>query len=103
MGYVVIKGKLVRNGKQKPALRKTDVPAAKIDDLGDKGVLGGRCNRSACLAPGAHWYNHSTRKHYCQACARMLNHANRADALELYGHDLCTKVDLATADQPLVA
>lgn len=56
----------------------------------EKGQYGGKCNRSACLAPGAFWYNHSTRAYYCEDCARMINVANRKDAMELFGHDLCT-------------
>lgn len=56
----------------------------------DKGEFNGSCNRSCCLAPGAVWYNHSTRKYYCADCAKLLNDDNRRDALELFGHDLCT-------------
>lgn len=59
----------------------------------DKGKYMGSCNRSSCLAPGAYWYNHSTRKYYCENCAHWLNtdDFNRRDALLLYGHDLCTE------------
>jgi hypothetical protein len=56
-----------------------------------KGAKDGLCNRSSCLAPGADWYNHSTRKFYCHRCAIDLNHYNRRDAMELWGHELCTK------------
>jgi hypothetical protein len=56
----------------------------------DKGEFGGSCNRSACLAPHAVWYNHSTRLYYCTGCAQVLNYENRIDALQLYGHELCT-------------
>lgn len=38
-----------------------------------KGVLGGLCNRSACLAPGANWWNPNTLAHYCCICARKIN------------------------------
>lgn len=58
----------------------------------DKGELNGSCNRISCLAPGARWYNHATRLHYCANCAAMINQANRNDALRLYGHLLCTPV-----------
>jgi hypothetical protein len=57
-----------------------------------KGALGGLCNRAACQAPGARYYNHSTRAHYCDQCAAILNRENRDDAMRLYGHELCTEV-----------
>jgi hypothetical protein len=58
----------------------------------DKGKFMGSCNRSACLKPGAEWYNHSTQKYYCEACADWLNtdRFNRKDAQEMWGHTLCT-------------
>lgn len=64
----------------------------------DKGEYMGSCNRSACLKPGAFWYNHSTRKYYCEECAHWLNtdDFNRRDALKLYGHDLCTEGEFRT-------
>lgn len=37
------------------------------------GTLGGLCNRKACRAPGATWYNHGTRAYYCQPCAFRIN------------------------------
>lgn len=43
----------------------TQVPA--------KGEYGGPCNRSACLDPGAKYFNHANRLHYCAACAHELN------------------------------
>lgn len=52
----------------------------------DKGDNGGSCNRRSCQAPGATWYNHSTRRHYCPDCAELINIANRGGL----GHDLCT-------------
>jgi hypothetical protein len=59
----------------------------------DKGDFQGSCNRSACLRPGASWYNHSTQKYYCQSCAIWLNtdDYNRHDAMQMFGHDLCTE------------
>lgn len=58
----------------------------------DKGEFEGHCNRSACLKPGATWYNHSTRKYYCGSCAHDLNYDsfNRREAMITYGHLLCT-------------
>lgn len=55
----------------------------------DKGLKGGSCNRTACQAPGAVYFNHSTEKYYCRRCAEDLNIANRWDAMKMYGHDLC--------------
>lgn len=60
-------------------------------DKPGKGLYDGRCNRMACQQPGAVWYNHSTRKYYCEECAHELNRYNRRDSMELFGHDLCTK------------
>lgn len=54
-----------------------------------KGVFNGNCNREACQSPGATFYNFSTERYYCQSCARLINDANRTQAMELYGHDLC--------------
>lgn len=63
-------------------------------DKPDKGKLGGSCNVTACqLEASAFYYNHSTQKHYCQVCAKAINNANRQDALRLYGHELCTRVE----------
>lgn len=60
----------------------------------DKGLYGGSCNITSCQQPGAYWFHHSNRVYYCQSCARMLNRDpfNKADAMRLYGHDLCTLV-----------
>jgi len=56
----------------------------------DKGVQGGSCNRRSCQKPQAVWFNHSTRKYYCGHCARMINSANRDEAMKQFGHLLCT-------------
>lgn len=61
----------------------------------DKGHKGGSCNRTACQAPNAVWYNHSTQAYYCTTCARMLNReAERFRSTDSYlqnlGHELCT-------------
>jgi len=58
-----------------------------------KGKYEGNCNRTVCQKPGAVWYNHSTREHYCSSCASTLNEVNRADAMRMFGHDLCTIVE----------
>jgi len=44
-----------------------------IEKTNVKGAEGGLCNRSACQAPGATWYNASTMKYYCEDCAREIN------------------------------
>ena len=56
------------------------------------GAHGGLCNRTACRAPGATWYNKSTRKHYCDECAHILNTVNDADARRLGVYPLCVQV-----------
>ena len=42
----------------------------------DKGQYMGSCNRRACQAPHAVWFNRSTLRHYCEDCARAINKAN---------------------------
>ena len=62
-------------------------------DKPDKGHFNGSCNRYRCQQPGATWYNHSTRKYYCRACADWLNFDkfNFADAQRMFGHNLLTE------------
>lgn len=59
----------------------------------DKGFYLGSCNRSACLRPGAMWWNHGSHHYYCRNCAEMLNEdpVNKKYAKENFGHDLCTE------------
>lgn len=100
MAYVTRFGKLVRlHNSFTPSGKKIkDAPDLALERrrqetrLSDKGAYNGACNRSACLAPGAQWFNHSTRKYYCADCAYDLNtdRFNRKDAWELFGHELCT-------------
>jgi hypothetical protein len=41
-----------------------------MSDDHEKGtVLHGKCNRTACQKPGAHWQHKDNRKFYCQPCA----------------------------------
>ncbi len=56
-----------------------------------KGDLKGECNRTACSNNNAIFFNHSTEKHYCIKCARLINGMN-PESKEMYGHDLCTIV-----------
>ena len=37
-----------------------------------KGKKNGNCNRTACQAPGAVFYNKGTRAYYCRRCAEMI-------------------------------
>jgi hypothetical protein len=53
----------------------------------DKGFWGGSCNMSACLRPGATWYNHGSLKYYCRSCAHDLNFDsfNRVESQRIWG------------------
>ena len=65
-----------------------------------KGELEGRCNRAVCAkTEQVVFFNHSTRKHYCKACAITINEANKIDAFKLYSHDLCITEDGLTPDE----
>lgn len=55
----------------------------------EKGEFNGECNRTACNNNPANFFNHSTKKYYCGSCALKINEYH-ADAMRLYGHDLCT-------------
>ena len=37
-----------------------------------KGIEGGNCNRTACQAPFAIWYNTGTHAYYCRHCAIVI-------------------------------
>ena len=39
----------------------------------DKGLLNGRCNRTACATRPATFYSSVERAHYCEDCARRIN------------------------------
>ncbi len=58
-----------------------------------KGDYNQECNRTACSNKRAVFFNHSTRQHYCASCAKLINDMNHADAMRLYGHELCTLVE----------
>lgn len=50
----------------------------------DKGKIGGSCNRTACQAPGATWFNTSTRAYYCEPCARdITDFTKRAEGFHI--------------------
>jgi hypothetical protein len=50
-------------------------------------VWGGLCNRSACLKPGARWWNFGSHAYYCESCAYWLSEdvVNKRDAEETWG------------------
>jgi hypothetical protein len=98
MAYQVIGGKLVKVRKNSMGKRYLVNPPGRFEReepklAMDKGRYGGSCNITRCQRPNsAYWYNHSTRKFYCRHCAWELNNDsfNKRDAMEIYGHDLCT-------------
>lgn len=56
----------------------------------DKGEYGKECYRAACdNKENVVYYNQSTQKFYCPHCANLINDANRADAMRIYGTELC--------------
>jgi hypothetical protein len=57
-----------------------------------KGEYNKECNRTACSNQVAIYYNFSTQKYYCQACALIINNANRKDSHRIFGHDLCQPI-----------
>lgn len=70
---------------------KLETDGYKLEPLTpQKGLKGGNCNRTACQKPGAQFFNHSTKKYYCQTCAMLINRANHNDAMAMLGHALCT-------------
>jgi hypothetical protein len=50
-----------------------------------KGDRGGACYRGACSNQNAEWYNVSTRRWYCDRCARVIN--------TYAGADICQRPD----------
>jgi hypothetical protein len=38
-----------------------------------KGEYGGHCHHLTCANAGADWYNRSSGRYYCDACAREIN------------------------------
>jgi hypothetical protein len=59
-----------------------------------KGIKGGNCNLTACQKPVALYYNKSTEKYYCKACADEINWpGGRAETFRLYGTKLLCELD----------
>jgi hypothetical protein len=50
-----------------------------------KGSYNNECYRSSCVNIRAIFYNKSTRMYYCSSCAKLINDANKADSMRLYG------------------
>lgn len=69
-----------------------EMPKEETPDPKLKGVKGGNCNITACQKPNAIYYNHGSMAWYCPSCAKRLNADpyNKADAMKMFGHDLCT-------------
>jgi hypothetical protein len=66
-------------------------PIEQTNEPKSKGEYRGFCNRTACQSPNnVIYFNHSTRAYYCPACAALINEANYADAMRMFGHELCT-------------
>jgi hypothetical protein len=62
--------------------------------MNTKGEFNGKCNLSACTSgKPATWYNHGSLKYYCEACAKRLSADpfNKREAIESFGHELCTE------------
>ncbi len=77
-------------GRKSKKMARITIP----DTSPGKGQFGGFCNRMDCLSPiDVCYFNYSTRKFYCEECATMLNEENKHDSHELFGHDLCIKMD----------
>jgi len=62
----------------------------------DKGFKNGSCNRTACQAPGASFFNRSTKMYYCADCAGAINSFKDTQAycVETFGSpELCVHDD----------
>ncbi len=67
---------------------------SELFDVELKGIKDGNCNVTDCQKPGATYYNKSTKKYYCKACAEMINwEGGRKDVMELYGVPLLCEPD----------
>ena len=63
--------------------------------MASRGEYGGACFLSDCRSEQpATWLNHFSKRHYCPECAARLNRnkANQTNAMEMFGHELCTEV-----------
>jgi hypothetical protein len=62
---------------------KTRHDAHQPGDEPMKGTEGGTCNRGVCSNTDARWWNTSTRKWYCDDCARLINEHAKGDPVPL--------------------
>jgi hypothetical protein len=92
MAYSVLNGKLVRKEKRAGYRYEPLQDVVKEEFPKNKGQYQGSCNRRACLAPGANWYNRGSYAFYCEDCAFVLNDANRHDDF-CKNEPLCYKVN----------
>ncbi len=90
MGKIADRLRAGHNGKFAHRVYKT--PPSVPGNKPDKGLEGGSCNRTACQRPGAFWWNHGSHSWYCADCAHELSNDsfNKREAMETWGHDLCT-------------
>lgn len=66
-----------------------------------KGTYLGNCNRTACQAPGAVWWNFGSRSWYCRDCAILLNRENAKWVKQDIGRDvLCEDRGIYATDMP---
>lgn len=64
----------------------------------NKGTWGGTCNRTACKSEEhARWYNRSTRKYYCEDCARLINRMNPEGTI---GHGIVNPMNKFDSFEP---
>jgi hypothetical protein len=49
------------------------IPEPFLQMVAPRGEHGGLCGNPACPHAGADWYNRGTCRHYCDACARLIN------------------------------
>lgn len=67
----------------------------------DKGTWGSTCNRTCCSEEHARWYNRSTRKYYCEDCARLINRHNPEGTIGRGIHNPINKFDSFEPGEPL--
>lgn len=70
---------------------KSAAVAATMAKIG-KGEHGAECAMTTCQNPNAMWRNHSDDRHYCGACALLLNCTHYREAQERFGGTLCVFV-----------
>jgi len=64
-----------------------------------KGVKDGNCNRTACQAPNAIWWNTGTRAYYCHHCAITIQRSEN-DFAGMNGKPLEIFPDIFNPDDP---